>query len=297
MIALALAVFFLVSIAVCVPWTRAAVIAWFLSALLLAATDLMVRPPYVLRLAVVLLCATWLLIILFPARSPFGPLSRAERACQAVVLGVSAGARAAYQANTLAAQRATFIAELDALDPPNELWRAVKTAQLLDLRADPPQVGIGDATVRLVPWPWQVALDRRLVPLHRWLDDAIRARRLRRHPRPGFDEMTSVMRYDYFFLRILEARLEEVKTREGGLPRWHEEAAALMALGGEVRAPNASWTRLRDLVLEAYGLELRGATTDLSTAEQERLAIAADEARHAWVDLEQRDARGLASTR
>jgi hypothetical protein len=159
MIALALAVFFLVSIAVCVPWTRAAVIAWFLSALLLAATDLMVRPPYALRLAVVLLCATWLLIILFPARSPFGPLSRAERACQAVVLGVSAGARAAYQANTLAAQRATFIAELDALDPPNELWRAVKTAQLLDLRADPPQVGIGDATrCALSPGPGRLPL-------------------------------------------------------------------------------------------------------------------------------------------
>jgi len=287
---------FLVLIAIVVPWTPAAVIAWLVSVPLLLLWPLMV-PPGALRLEVIPVAVAWGLIISFPDWSPLGPLSKAERACHKVILGVSAGARAAYRADTLAERRADFIAELEALDPPNELWRVVKTAQLLDMRADPPQVGVGDATQRLVSWPWRVALDHQIVLVRLRLDDAFRARRLRRHPRPGFDDMTSVLRYDYFFLRLVVARFDDLKAREGGLLQWNEEAAALLTLSGEVRPPNANWTKLRDVTLEIQSVEVKAASTDLDDVERERLAIAIDEARRAWVELEQRDGRGLASAR
>jgi hypothetical protein len=279
-----------------VVWTRSAVVAWLLSCLWLAATDFVPHMPYALRLTGIPVVAGWAFVMFYPNWSPFGPLSGAERRCQKVVHRVSAGARAAYQAGTLAAERATFIADLEALDPPNDLWRLVKAAQLLDLRADPPQVGVGDATVRLVPWPWQDALDHRLLSIHRRLDDTIRARRLKRHPRPGFDEMPSGMRYDRYFLRILVARLSEVKAREGGFAEWPDEAAALLELGRDVRPPNATWARLRNLVLEVYGLELRGARgEDLTPAELERFSIAEDTLRHDWEAQERHEIKGWAS--
>jgi hypothetical protein len=285
---------FLLVIARVVPWTTAAVIAWVASVPLLAAPVLLSHPG-VLRFGAVPVALAWGLIIFFPDRSPLGPLSGAERACQQVVRAVSAGARTAYTDHTLADQRAIFIADLEALEPPNDLWRVVKRAQLLDMRADPPQVGIGDATHRLVSWPWRVAVDHRVVQLRLRLDDAVRARRLRRVRLPGFDDMTTVMRYDYYFLRAIVARFDDLKTREGGLLRWHEEAAALMSLNADVHPPNAAWTRLRDMILEIHGLELKGADADLNGSERERLAVLADETRRAWTALEQRDARGLTS--
>ena len=239
----------------------------------------------------------WGIVIVFPERSPFGPLSTKERACQRVVLGVSAGAREAYRAGTLAERRMTFIDELEALDPPNDWWRSVKAAQLLDMRADPPKVGVGDATQRLVTWPWRVALDHRIIGPRLRLEDAIRARRLRRNPRPGFEEMTTSLRYNYYFLRIVLNRFADLRTREGGLSRWHDNAAALLELAREVRAPTSGWARLRDLIVEIHGGELKASSTELNPAEQERLAITTEEASRAWLEMERRDAAGLASAR
>jgi hypothetical protein len=295
-IQLALSLLLLALIAVQVPWTRAAVIAWLASIPLLCLAALMTQPG-ILRVLVVVVDLGWILVLLFPLRSPIGPLSRAERACHAVVHDVSAAARTAYLEHTLAEDRTALIAKLEALQPPDELWLTVKSAQLLDLRADPPQVGVGDATSRLVTWPWRVALDRRIVPVRLRLDDAIRALRLRRDPLPTFDALTRAMRYDLFFLRLITARLEDLGAREGGLLRWREEAAAILSLCREVRPPNKSWTKLRDLVIEIEGMELEAVQTALSAAQEERLAIARDAARQAWVALREQEPRGLAAAR
>src|SRR4051794_36835498 len=255
-------VLFLVGIAWCVPSTTAAVIAWVSSVPLLAVPVLLTHPG-VLRFEALPVGLAWGLVILFPDHSPIGPLSAAERTCQRVVRPVSAGARGAYLDHTLADQAPTFIADLEALEPPNDLWRVVKRAQLLDLQSDPPQVGVGDATQRLVSWPWRVAVDHRLVPLRLRMDDASRARRLRRLERPGFDDMTRVTRYDFFFVQPMTARFESLKAREGGLLRWQDEAAALIDLNADVRPPNTAWTRVRDLIVETHELELASAVGEL----------------------------------
>ena len=88
-----------------VVWTRSAVVAWLLSCLWLAATDFVPHMPYALRLTGIPVVAGWAFVMFYPNWSPFGPLSGAERRCQKVVHRVSAGARAAYQAGTLAAER------------------------------------------------------------------------------------------------------------------------------------------------------------------------------------------------
>jgi len=293
-IALALNLVFLAGVAIVVPWTAAAVAAWLVSAAVLAAALLV--HPNLLRFGVdAPVVVAWSLVIFFPTHSPFPPLSAAERAFHEAIHRVSAGARSGYHANTLTAQREALVAELKVLDPPDERWRLVQRAQLLDLSADPPQVGVGDATHRLVTWPWRVALDQRIVPVRLRLDDAIRARRLRRHPLPGFDEMTTVLRYDHYFLRNLTARFADLRQRDGGLHRWRDEAAALLSLGGAVPPPTASCERLRDLVLEIHGLELKAAIADLSAEELDRLAIAADQAQAAWVELEAREANWRAA--
>jgi hypothetical protein len=288
------AVAYLALIAACVPWTRTAVTAWLVTIPLLVVPALLAL-AMPLRLEPILVAAVWGLVIYFPNRSPFGPLSRPEMECHEVVHRVSAGARAAYRANTLLEQRATFIADLETLDPPNDLWRLVKTAQILDLRADPPQVGVGDATKRLASWPWRVALDHRIIPIRLRLDDAVRARRVRDQSYPGFDDMTTATRYDYYFLRTLAARFEDLRTREGGLSRWHDEAVALLSLGRAVDPPSAAWTKVRNLVLEILELELLSETTALGAAQLDRLAIAAKEAKQNWADLERQDARGMTS--
>ncbi len=290
LILLGVSVALLILIAIVVPWTRAAVILWLVTAPSWVATTVLVsHAPVALRVAVALLVIVWAVILFFPDRSPIGPLSRAERACQKVISGVSAGARAAFEAQTLPDQTAGFIAELEGLEPPNDLWRTVKTAQLLDLRADPPQVGIGDATDRLVTWPWQDALDHRILRVRLRLDDALRARVLRHIPRPGFDDMTSSMRYAFLFIGNLWRRFEDLQAREGGLKANYDEAAALAALGASVRPPNTRWGKARDLTVEIMGLELKAATAGLDAPEQERLLTARNDFGQTLADLSARD--------
>jgi hypothetical protein len=275
-----------------VPWTAAAVVAWLVTAPVLV-TSALVGLPSLLRIAVAMLVVAWGAILAFPERSPIGPLTRAEWASQRAIKSVSAGARAAYQTGALGDRQADFVARLEALEPPNDLWRAVKTAQLLDLRADPPQVGVGDATNRLVTWPWRDATDHRLVRLRRRLEDAQHARRLRHILHPGFDDMTSSMRYDYFFLRNLWIRFDGLKSRDGGLRLWHDDALALAALAEAVRPPDDRWRRLRDLTVEIQGLELKAAAGVLSAVQQDRLKAAGDDLREGWAKVSHRDARDL----
>lgn len=280
----------LVLIAIVIPWTRAAVVLWLVTApSWVAGALLFSHAPLVLRAFVALLVIAWAAILFFPERSPIGPLSRAESSCQRVIKGVSAAAREAYEGRTLGDRRADLVAELEALQPPNDLWRAVKTAQLLDLRADPPQVGVGDATDRLVTWPWQDALDHRILRVRLRLDDALRARRLRHIANPGFDDMTSSMRYAYLFIGNLWRRFEALEGREGGLKDDHDEAAALIALGAVVRSPNARWGQVRDLSIEIMTLELKAATADLGPPEQERLLMARNDLGQMLAELSARD--------
>lgn len=284
LVVLAILVFFGL-IAVLVPWTRLAVLAWLASLVLMIVLAL---SPWPVRGLSSLIALGWTLVIWFPDRSPFGPLSAPERACQEVVLSVSREAREAYEAGRLERVLPALLDRIDAIEPPNTRWKAVKAAQSLDLRADPPQLGFGDATDRLVSWPWRDALDARIIPLRLRIDDAFRSRRLRRNPPPGFDDVLQGMRYDYFFLRPLAKRLATVRGRDDW-PARLPEAFELIALGRSVRAPGRSWAHVRDLFLETEELELEAATRLLHPTERERLVGLIDEARAAWEDLERRE--------
>jgi hypothetical protein len=273
-------------IAVVVPWTRIAVAAWVVS---LPVVIVLVALPWPQRLLAVPIELAWAFVLLFPDRSPVGPLWGRERACQDVVKRVSGRARAAYGSGTLGETLPALLADVKAIDPPDPRWAAVKSAQLLDLRADPPQVGVGTATQRLLSWPWRDALDQRIVPLRLRIDDAMRARRLRRNALPAFEDLTRAMRYDYFFLRILVARMNELRERSDWPTRWSDEFAQLLALGREVRAPDEHWARVRDLALEVQDLERTSASRMLGAGELERLTVVSGEARRAWDDLERDD--------
>jgi len=292
-VVLVISIAFLVLVADVVPWTAAAVVAWLVTVPLFVASAI-VPLPVPLRVATAALAFAWGAILLLPERSPIGPLSRAEWATQRVIRLVSAAGREAYQAGTLGDRRADLIAQLEACKPPNDAWRAATTAQMLDLRADPPQVGVGDATNRLVSWPWRVALDHRILPVRIRIDDAVRVRKLRHLQRPGFEDMTSSMRFDYYFLRHAWVRFDDLRARDGGLRRWHEEATALSALVASVHPPDRRWAMLRDLTVEVQALELEAAIDDLSAADQDRLRTAGDELRETWAALSRHDARGLA---
>jgi len=291
-VALVVSIGLLILIAKAVAWTAAAVVAWLVSVPLFIASAL-IPLPLPVRIATTALALAWCLILLFPERSPIGPLSRAEWATQRVIRHVSAAAREAYLAGTLGGIRSDLIAQLDDCEPPNDAWRTAKAAQMLDLRADPPQVGAGDATKRLVSWPWRVALDHRVLPIRIRIQDAMRARKLPHVERPGFDDMTSSMQYDYYFLKNAWHRFEDLRALEGGLGRRQDEARALIDLIAAVSPPEDGWATLRDLTVELQGLELKAATDGVSPAERARMLVAGQELRDGWLALSRRDARGL----
>ncbi len=201
-------------VAAVVPWTRRAVVVW--SATLPLLMWLIVQSGPV-RFLALLGIAGWLAVIFLPERSPIGPLSSAQRRCHAVVKRVSATAREADLAADGTRIIAGLVAELRALEPPDDPWRLVVAAQILDLEADPPQIGVRGATDRLLPWPWRTALDQRIVPFGLRLADRVRAWRSRRAVRPDFDGLPSQLRYDMYFLHAVVARFAGLHRRPGGL--------------------------------------------------------------------------------
>ena len=290
---LVVSILLLTRIAVVVAWTPAAAVAWLVSVPLFIAFALLPL-PLPLRLGIATCAFAWCAILLFPERSPIGPLSRSEWAMQRVIRHVSVAAREAFLASRIADTLPALIGELDASEPPNEMWHTVKAAQLLDLRADPPQVGVGDATQRLVSWPWRAALDHRVLRARIRLQDALRARKLRHIERPGFDDMTSSMQYDYYFLKNAWHRFNALEARDGGLADSHEEARALVALIAAVRPPSDDWAIVRDLTVEVQALQLKAATESLSRGENDRAVVAGEELRVRWSQLSRRDAQGMA---
>lgn len=266
------------------PWTRQAVAAW--CAALAALLWLEAQhgwPPHIAAIGI------WLAVALLfvPDRSPLRSWGSApERRCHEVMHRVSKEAREAHLAGRLDQVLGGLVSDLEALDPPAGPWRPAREAQLLDLRARPPQVGAGGATDRLAPWPWRVALDHRIIGARRRLDDALLRWRARRLDRPGWDDLPSVQRYDHFFLRVLTTRFRRLMDGEGGLVASEQEAAALISLAREVATPGADWSRLRDLVVERYEMELRGATEGLTPKELDRLRVVADASLGLWGELE-----------
>jgi hypothetical protein len=275
------------------PWTRPAVASW--CAALVTLLWLQARPGRPPNIAAI---CVWLAVALLflPDRSPLRAWgSAAERRCHEVMHRVSREAREAHLAGRLGEVLAGLVADLEALDPPDGPWRPARAAQLLDLRGRPPQVGVGDSTDRLAPWPWRVALDRRIVRPRVWLDDAVRRRRAGRLDRPGWDDLPSDQRYDAFFLRVLTARFLRLQDGAGGLEAAAPEGAALISLAREVGAPDAGWARVRDLVVERLDLELRGATVGLAPEELDRLRAVAEESVALWGQLEEGSQPRLAS--
>jgi hypothetical protein len=244
-----------VLIAAVVPWTRRAVLVWSVSLPLL--TWLLVQ-PWPARLFAVLGGAGWLAVILLPDWSPIGPLSSAQRRSHSVVKRASVAAREADLAMGGKRVLAGLVAELRALDPPDHLWRVAVAAQILDLGADPPQTGIRRGKDRLVSWPWRVALDQRIVPFRLRLDDAVRARRARRALQPGFEDLPASLRYDLFFLHPVVTRFAGLHRNPGGLAGSLATATAFLDLARAVPAPDGAWSGVRDSVLDALSLELRG---------------------------------------
>jgi hypothetical protein len=287
-LSLLLVVLFFGLLAVTVPWTRAAVVAWLVCLLGSLALAL---APWPVRALLAPIAFGWLLIVWFPGRSPIGPLTERERGCQQAVLDVSRAAREAFEHIRLAETLPALLARVEAIDPPNERWAVVQTAQILDLRADPPQVGVGEGTDRLLSWPWRDALDARIVPLRLRIDDAIRTRRLRRRGLPGFDDMPRSMRYDYYFLRPLARRLAALGGRPVTQPDRIEASRALAALGRQVRPADRELARVRDLLLDAreLELELESGIRPMDPSARDRLASLTDEAARAWSDLERED--------
>ncbi len=190
---------------------------------------------------------------------------------------------------------AGLVTGLRALEPPDGLWRLVVAAQILDLEADPPQIGAQGATDRLLSWPWRVALDQRIVPFRLRLDDAVRARRSRRAARPDFDGLPSELRYDMFFLRAVGARFEGLRTRPGGLAGSLGEATRLVDLARAVRAPDARWARVRDMVVDVMTLELGRVTAGRGDDGSGRIDETRDRARRLWQELEDAATAGWTS--
>ena len=282
--------------ALTLPPTRPGIACWLAS--LFALVWLTLQPGQAPRLVAFGIWLAWIVLDQLGDRVPLLAWgTAAERRCQAVILRCSRAAREAYLAGRLDVVVAGLVADLEALEAPPGPWQAVRAAQLLDLRADPPQVGVGDATERLAPWPWRVALDRRTVQFQTRIRDAVRGRRARRLALPGFDELPSDRQYDSYFLRILAARFKRLADADGGLVHAEPEAAALIALGREVAAPDAAWGRLRDLVVERLGLELRAATQGLDPAAQDRLRIVDEEVFARWSQLEEPFTRGATAKR
>ena len=280
-------------VAAVVPWTRRAVLVWLVSFPLLTWLWFQTGP---VRLLAPLVGAAWLAVIFLPERSPIGPLSSAQRRCHAVVKRASVTAREADLTAGGTRIIAGLVAELRALEPPDDPWRQAVAAQILDLEADPPRIGVRGATNRLLPWPWRTALDQRIVPFGLRLGDRVRARRSRRAVRPGFDDLPSQLRYDLFFLHAVVARFAGLHRRPGGLAGSLSEAMALLELARAVRAPDAVWSKMRDSVLVALSLELSsvaGGPGDDRT--DELLAQTRERVEGRWHDLEDAATAGWTS--
>jgi hypothetical protein len=262
-------------------WTWRMAALWALS--LVVVTWLSVQ-PWPMRSLALVAAAGWLVMIFVADRSPLGELVGPEREWQDTIHGVSARAREDDAAGRLDPPTlASRIWELERLDPPPGPWALAVAAQLLDLRARPPQTDAPGATDRLVAWPWRAALDSRLIPPRLWLRDAVRRRHMRTLETIEYDRVTREVQYDIYFLRVAGRRFAALRQAEGGLAGNLDEARAVIALLRYVSPPARRWASVRDRLAEVLELEVQD--VEGGRVAERHAAMSAELMEH-WMSLE-----------
>ena len=279
-------------IAPLVAWTRPTLAALLASVVVFAVC--LSLPGSLLRLTALPLVLAWFAFILRPDHSPLAALVGSQRRTHEVIHRISRYAREAYLAGRLDALLPALVAELERLEAPDEDWELVRRVQLADLRATPPQVGVGDRTDRLVMWPWRLALDARIVGPRRRFDDWLRRRRLRWNPPPSFDALPSELRYDFFFLRPLARRFGVAveAASSGGDGRAVSDARELLDLARAAPTPSAAWSGVRDALVSVMAAEIAAVADARRDEDGARRLAARAEVMAAWSRQEAADGAG-----